>query len=140
MLQGRSQPLTLCGSRRNFNRGWLSHAPPPASAAPSAKASPTFLQPGAADETIAAALRRAAQPSWGSLYPHLPETGMERCGPESGTRNAKGAEREGSVHFGTAGQGEGENKVPGSPLSSLAPFSFGFTPEWREGGLWRAVP
>lgn len=58
---------------------------------------------------------------------------MERCGPESRSRDSKGAGRKGSACFAMASQGEGENKAPCSPLSSLTPFSFGFTPERREG-------
>lgn len=138
MLQGLSQPLTLCGSQRNFSQGWLSHAPPPASVVPSAKASPVFLQPGAADEMKASLL--PCCPALPGVPTSPSPRNAERCGPESRSRDAKGAGRKGSVRFATAGQGEGENKAPCSPLSSLAPFSFSFTPERREGGLRRAVP
>jgi len=78
MLQGLSQPLTLCGSQRNFSKGWLSHAPL-ASLVPSAEAVPS-----AAKESIAAASCHPAQPSWGYLRLHLPRMSMERCGPEAG--------------------------------------------------------
>lgn len=91
MLQGLGQPLTLCGSQGNFSQGWLSLASLPASVAPAAEASPGFLQPSAANTSIAAASHRAAHPSWGYRHPRLPKTGMERCGPESRNRDAKAA-------------------------------------------------
>ena len=116
MLQGLSQPFNSLWFTKKLQPGLLIPRTTADIGGTLAKASPVLLPPSAADESTAAASCRAAQPSRGYLHPHLPETWMEGCGPESRSRDAKGAGRKGSVILQQQVREKGKIKPPAAPF------------------------